>query len=131
MTVSEVREVMRRMWSQNSAVLRLLFAQGAALSVLGSVDVQKHVEAHAFEQAYRIFFLQVLPVAPNRVRPASMMGDQSFEHPHNIALTRVCNLLPPDIALLGPMQWCQVSSQHLIPVIPGKESDSARMQIIA
>ena len=110
MTVSEVREVMRRMWSQNSAVLRLLFAQGAALSVLGSVDVQKHVEAHAFEQAYRMFFLQVLPVAPNRVRPASMMGDQSFEHPHNIALTRVCNLLPPDITLSGPMQWCQLST---------------------
>ena len=100
MTVSEVREVMRRMWSQNAAVLRLLFAQGAALSVLGSVDVQKHVEAHAFEQAYRMFFLQVLPVAPNRVRPASMMGDQSFEHPHNIALTRVCRLLPPDMSEL-------------------------------
>ena len=57
MTVSEVREVMRHMWAQNSALLRLLFAQGATLSVLGSVNVQKHVEAHAFEQAYRMFFL--------------------------------------------------------------------------
>ena len=93
MTVSEVREVMRRMWARNSAVLCLLFAQGAALSVLGSADVQRHAEAHAFEQAYHMFFLQVIPVAPNRVRPVSSMGDQSFEHPHNVALTRVCRLL--------------------------------------
>ena len=89
MTVSEVREVMRRMWSQNSAVLRLLFAQDAQLSMLGPVRAQPP-KARGFEQAFNMFFLQVIPVAPNRVRPVSMLGDQSFEHPHNIALTRVC-----------------------------------------
>ena len=88
MTVSEVREVMRRMWAQNSALLRLLFAQDPKLSVMGSVNVQQP-KARGFEQAFNMFFLQVIPVAPNRVRPVSIMNDQSFEHPHNVALTRV------------------------------------------
>lgn len=90
MTVSEVREVMRRMWSHNSDVLRLLFAKDSRLSVLGSMNLQQHAaRGRDFEQAYNMFFLQVLPVAPNRVRPVSILGDQSFEHPHNVALTRV------------------------------------------
>ena len=93
MTASEVREVMKRMWRQNSAVLRLLFAQEAQLSVLGSAGLQQHSKARGFEQAYNMFFLQVVPVAPNRVRPVSILNDQSFEHPHNVALTRVRNVL--------------------------------------
>lgn len=93
MTVSEVREVMRRMWAQNSALLRLLFAQDPKLSVMGSVNVQQP-KARDFEQAFNMFFLQVIPVAPNRVRPVSIMNDQSFEHPHNVALTRVGSPLP-------------------------------------
>ncbi len=91
MTVSEVREVMRRMWAQNSDVLRLLFAQDAKLSVLGPVHAPQP-KGRGFEEAFNMFFLQVIPVAPNRVRPVSILGDQSFEHPHNIALTRVCKL---------------------------------------
>ena len=128
MTVSEVREVMRRMWAQNSAVLRLLFAQGAALRVLGSPDVQRHVGAHAFEEAYRMFFLQVLPVAPNRVRPVSMMGDQSFEHPHNLALTRVCDLLTSDINLLCLLQSDQLPVLHLAHCTAGKGLGSGRSE---
>lgn len=89
MTASEVREVMRRMWAQNSALLRLLFAQDAHLRVLGPLHAQPP-KTRGFDQAFHMFFLQLLPVAPNRVRPVSILGDQSFEHPHNIALTRVC-----------------------------------------
>jgi DNA-directed RNA polymerase I subunit RPA1 len=33
--------------------------------------------------------MQVVPVPPNRFRPPSYIGDAAFEHPHNIALTRV------------------------------------------
>ena len=101
MTVSEVREVMRRMWARNSALLRLLFAQDAKLSMLGPMHAPQP-KARDFEQAFNMFFLQVMPVAPNRVRPVSILGDQSFEHPHNVALTRVCIPCTAAAAVLRP-----------------------------
>ncbi|KAG0223526.1 hypothetical protein BGW41_005462 [Actinomortierella wolfii] len=38
-----------------------------------------------------IFFLQVLPVAPTRFRPASVMGDKLFENPQNEHLGKILN----------------------------------------
>lgn len=86
MTVSEVRAVMRRMWAQNSDALSLMYAQDSRLRIFGFGG---GAEVGAFADAYNMFFLQVVPVAPNRVRPPSFLGEAAFEHPHNIALTRV------------------------------------------
>ncbi|KAK9909518.1 hypothetical protein WJX75_003467 [Coccomyxa subellipsoidea] len=88
MTVSEVRAVMRRMWAQNSDALSLMYAQDSRLRIFGFGG---GAEVGAFADAYNMFFLQVVPVAPNRVRPPSFLGEAAFEHPHNIALTRIIN----------------------------------------
>ncbi|CAL8467924.1 g7462 [Coccomyxa elongata] len=94
MTVSEVREVMRRMWAKNSDILSLMYAQDSRLRLFGfgaGSGGRAAPSAPTFAAAYRMFFLQVVPVAPNRVRPPSFIGDNTFEHPHNIALTRIIN----------------------------------------
>ncbi|KAF9364256.1 hypothetical protein BGX34_002079 [Mortierella sp. NVP85] len=36
-----------------------------------------------------IFFLEILPVAPTRFRPASVMGDKLFENPQNVHLGKI------------------------------------------
>jgi DNA-directed RNA polymerase I subunit RPA1 len=41
---------------------------------------------------WSIFFLEVMPVAPSRFRPPMTMGDQQFEHPQNVFLTKIMNL---------------------------------------
>jgi len=38
---------------------------------------------------YRHFFLDVLPVPPPRFRPASKLGDQTFENTQNVHLTAI------------------------------------------
>lgn len=97
---------MRRMWAQNAEVLSLMYAQDTRLRMFGygtrrggSRAKSGRGGAPRFADAYNMFFLQVVPVAPNRVRPPSFIGDQSFEHPHNIALTRVrsCSCWPQEI----------------------------------
>lgn len=35
-----------------------------------------------------MFFVQTVLVPPNNVRPLSRMGDMTFEHPQNTALTQ-------------------------------------------
>ena len=94
MTVSEVREVMRRSWAKNSDILSLMYAQDPRLRLFG-FGGRAAPSSPTFAAAYKMFFLQVVPVAPNRVRPPSFIGDNTFEHPHNIALTRVRNVLRP------------------------------------
>jgi DNA-directed RNA polymerase I subunit RPA1 len=98
MTVAEVREVMRRMWSRNTDILSLIYAQDSRLRLFGFGHGNAvgggggrggRAPRTCFANACDMFFLQVIPVAPNRVRPPSFIGDAAFEHPHNIALTRV------------------------------------------
>lgn len=81
---------MARMWRHNADILSLMYAQDSRLRFFGfGHDSSGSKTRRSFADAYSMFFLQVVPVAPNRVRPPSFIGDATFEHPHNIALTRV------------------------------------------
>ena len=42
-------------------------------------------------QLYKIFFIRVLPVAPNKFRPPSVLGDQKYEHTQNVTMQRIIN----------------------------------------
>ncbi|KAK9816421.1 hypothetical protein WJX72_000053 [[Myrmecia] bisecta] len=96
MTPAEVREIMRRMWETNSDILSYLYA----------------VETHSGPQnrrpllkppadAYRMFFLQTIAVAPNRFRPPSKLGDMVFEHPQNTVLAQIINYNLDLVSLSG------------------------------
>lgn len=101
MTAWEANEMLRRLWEREWRLLTLVFGpsgdmwgtagsrggknqsnlmKGISLTMkAGQVAVQFSPEAEeAAKKAYRMFFVRVLPVAPNKFRPPSVMGDQMW-----------------------------------------------------
>jgi DNA-directed RNA polymerase I subunit RPA1 len=64
------------MWEENSEILDLMY---------GTFDskVQKRVSSPD------VFFIEVVPVPPNKFRPMSKMGDMTYEHPQNTHLSQI------------------------------------------
>ena len=96
----EVEEMMQRLWEREWRLLALLFGPGGnmwdatshsgmrrhghthsmpgvSLSMkAGELSVQFTREAErAAKESWRMFFIRMLPVAPNKFRPPSVMGD--------------------------------------------------------
>lgn len=89
MTCSEVREVMRRLWSNSGNLLRHFYALDPRLGIPKSMIPEKTLQMGSdFTEAYHMFFVQTVLVPPNNVRPLSRMGELTFEHPQNTALTQ-------------------------------------------
>ncbi|KAF9430196.1 hypothetical protein BGZ76_000935 [Entomortierella beljakovae] len=68
-----------------------------------------------------IFFLEILPVAPTRFRPASVMGDKLFENPQNELLGKILNtcerirdLTPSAKATEGDLKNTKPNFKYLI-----------------
>lgn len=38
---------------------------------------------------YNMFFIEVIPVTPNRFRPENKLGEQTFLHGHTVVLTKI------------------------------------------
>lgn len=98
MTPAEAREVARRLWAANEALLRELYAKNAPGGVFfseprgggaGGNRGAAALTALRWREAYRSFFVSTVAVPPNRLRPPSRLGDATFEHPHNVALAAV------------------------------------------
>ena len=101
--IHEAREVARRLWAANEALLRELYAKNAPGGVFFDSRMSssgrgggKRASAAAatasalrWREAYRSFFVSTVAVPPNRLRPPSRLGEATFEHPHNIALAAV------------------------------------------
>ncbi|GAX74019.1 hypothetical protein CEUSTIGMA_g1469.t1 [Chlamydomonas eustigma] len=95
MTPLEVEEIMKRLWSNECDLLRLIYA-----AELGSLDgslsdqqgksrgLAKAALAKS-KEGYRMFFVRVLPVAPNKFRPPSKVGEEMFEHAQNVILSKI------------------------------------------
>ena len=80
---------MRRLWSNSGSLLRHLYALDQRLrSPLLSPHSTSLQSGGSFREAYHMFFVQTVLVPPNNVRPLSRMGDMTFEHPQNTALTQ-------------------------------------------
>ena len=85
MTPAEVREVLKRMWQRNTDILSLLYA-------VENKNVPHSNKIHTkYEDIYKMFFVQTVPVAPNKFRAPSKLGDQVFEHPQNTLLVTIIN----------------------------------------
>ena len=85
MTPAEVREVLKRMWRNNTDILSLLYA-------VENKHVPHSRKIHSnYEDVYEMFFIQTVPVAPNKFRAPSKLGDQVFEHPQNTLLVTIIN----------------------------------------
>lgn len=105
MPPTAVRDVIRRAWKANAAVLSRVYAavgppglRAAALRLRKKSSGKALADARArWLDAYQMFFLDVVLVPPNRARPPSQMGDQMYEHAQNIALQEVRGCGRPDV----------------------------------
>ncbi|PNH12767.1 DNA-directed RNA polymerase I subunit rpa1 [Tetrabaena socialis] len=93
MTPTEVQELMRLLWEHEWPILSLIYSAQVAPKVggPGGGGGTRLLSKADAQEAYRMFFLRVLPVAPNKFRPPSKVGDELFEHAHNVALAKIIN----------------------------------------
>ena len=95
MTPAEVREILKRLWLNNADILSLLYA-------VENKQVPRSSKIHTkYEDTYQMFFVQTVPVAPNKFRAPSKLGDQVFEHPQNPANENPVPPPPPLLPCLG------------------------------
>ncbi|KAJ2714946.1 hypothetical protein H4R19_001471, partial [Coemansia spiralis] len=98
MTPIHLRNHLRLLFSNEADLVRLLFQQrdpqvaNAADVVSGArlgptLTIPRHVRAPV--ALADIFFVEALPVAPTKFRPASVMNDEVMENPHNVYLGKV------------------------------------------
>ena len=97
LTPSEVRDIMRRMWKINEPMLAYIYPTDVARR-----ERRRNPSSHApykgatrtrkfTSEGYRDFFVQTVPVAPNRFRPVNHVGEAVYEHPQNTLLTKMIN----------------------------------------
>lgn len=83
LTPTEAREMMKRIWKENSAVLKYIFpgssmSADAPASTSGAEDGDKGKHVSSWQD----FFLQTIPVAPNRyVALSGVCGRSSWGRP--------------------------------------------------
>eukprot|EP00048_Salpingoeca_helianthica_P014144 m.217095 g.217095 ORF g.217095 m.217095 type:complete len:1703 (-) comp15596_c5_seq5:18-5126(-) len=79
MTPMEAFEHLRRLWENENEIMTMLFRELVLDSKAG----------FSARTSPEIFFVFVLPVAPSRFRPASKLGDKTFENPQTTMLQKV------------------------------------------
>ncbi|KAL4436828.1 hypothetical protein ABPG75_003967 [Micractinium tetrahymenae] len=101
LTPSEVREVLRRMWELSAPILAYIYPTdvarrqrrrtGSAAAGVAAGNSAGRMLAAAGTHGYREFFIQTVPVAPNRFRPVNHVGEMVYEHPQNVLLVKLIN----------------------------------------
>ncbi|KAF9582603.1 hypothetical protein BGW38_010985 [Lunasporangiospora selenospora] len=81
LTPIHIRNILRRVFDIEQRICSLLY--GANGPRMQNAGIKKAIAD--------IFFLETLPVAPTRFRPASVMGDKLFENPQNEHLGKILN----------------------------------------
>jgi DNA-directed RNA polymerase beta' subunit len=77
--------------AEAQAQLRALWRrEGALCSLVWSPCVSPRTARHS--PGWKAFFFTTLPVAPNRFRPPTVLGELKFEHPQTTALSKVLAL---------------------------------------
>jgi DNA-directed RNA polymerase I subunit RPA1 len=96
LTPTEVREILRRMWEINEPILAYIYPTDVARrqrrrSPAAATAAAAGNNAARRSQGYKDFFVQTVPVAPNRFRPVNRVGDAVYEHPQNTLLVKLIN----------------------------------------
>ena len=76
---SECRANLRRLFANEAEICALIFGRHPMFANGGSAP------------SADVFFIEVICVTPTRFRPASVMGDQTFENAQNELLTKILN----------------------------------------
>ena len=84
-TTQHIKRHIELLFDKEQEILDLLFVLP---QVLTSSRKQSKTRSHA---SASMFFLEVIPVTPNKFRPAVLMNEQTHEHPQNVHLSRILN----------------------------------------
>lgn len=77
----EVEAQIKLLWQENGEILNFIWCRS-----LGKTA--REIDLHHAE-AYKIFFMRVVLVPPNRFRPMGKVGDRLSEHPQNVHLKKI------------------------------------------
>lgn len=89
---TEAKEIMKRAWKANIDVLKYIYPADIARRQMKCGDKsQKGLVSTMHGDGYKEFFMQTIPVAPNRFRPVNHVGDMVYEHPQNTILAKILN----------------------------------------
>jgi DNA-directed RNA polymerase I subunit RPA1 len=85
----EIEEHVKLMWKENGKVMDLIFGNYVCnKTTLQSTELgYKVIKFHP-----NSFFLEVLPVAPNRFRPENKMSDSTYLHQHTVMLQKILTI---------------------------------------
>jgi DNA-directed RNA polymerase I subunit RPA1 len=119
LTPTEVREVLKRVWAANAPLLALVFPAEAARR--GRRRRAGAAPARGPAAGWRDFFIQTVPVAPNRFRPLNKVGDAVYEHPQNTLLAK---LLAGNLDLLAAARGAPAPA-YFPPGAAGAAADAA------
>lgn len=94
LTPTEVREILGRLWRKSEPILSFIYPTDVARRERrkkpGSRGMSKPKQTLG-ANGYLDFFVQTVPVAPNRFRPVNHVGDAVYEHPQNTLLSKLIN----------------------------------------
>jgi DNA-directed RNA polymerase I subunit RPA1 len=83
---SEVEGQIKLLWQQQAEMLNFIwmraFAGGERGGSVATVDLKN-------AEGWRIFFMRIVLVTPNRFRPAAKIGESISDHPQNTHLKRI------------------------------------------
>jgi DNA-directed RNA polymerase I subunit RPA1 len=93
LTPTEAKEIMRRAWKANIEVLKYIYPTDINRRRAKKGDKLKSQDSQITLSldGYKEFFIQTIPVAPNRFRPVNHVGDMVYEHPQNTILVKILN----------------------------------------
>ena len=113
LTPTEAKEIMRRVWRENIEILKYIYPTDITRREMrkGSESKQTSPGDPLSLDGYREFFIQTIPVAPNRFRPVNHVGDMVYEHPQNTILVKIINANLDLIGLSKEQEDTEVSNK--------------------
>jgi len=103
LTPSEVEQICNEIWKINEPMLKLIYpvdvarrerrrqASNSPTAFSAAAGAAKQATKTLETSGHRSFFIQTVSVAPNRFRPVSHVGDQTYEHAQNTLLVKLIN----------------------------------------
>ena len=102
MPALEAEKQLELLWEKEQDILSIIWRRGigdvdgttrwTARSAFGAGDADlTQAPPTGVTGGWNIFFIRVVPVSPARFRPPTVLGELTFEHPHNVYLQRILN----------------------------------------
>lgn len=122
LTPSQCRAHLRLLFDKEAEICGLIYGRHGPFES-GNIEEPKSSSSHLSKSTQNVnngasadvFFMEAVFVAPTRFRPASVMGDTTFENPQNELLTKIINTT--FVLKANADYWTLVSSKENEPEV--------------